>query len=78
MPGEIVLTLTMENGTITLNLTRNMNVPSDVPVVVAANGVQTTWKRNSDQVCTCLFSTHLDVDLIMVNRLGAIVAILCT
>jgi len=51
MPGEIVLTLTTKNGTITLNLTRNMNIPSDIPVVVAENGAQTTWKPNSGQVC---------------------------
>lgn len=50
MPEEIVLTLTTKNETITLNLTRNTNIPSDVPVIVAANGTQTKWKENSVQV----------------------------
>ena len=67
MPGEIVLTLTTENETITLNLTRNTNIPSDVPVVVAANGTQTTWKQNSDQVYIRLFSMNLNASLTALN-----------
>jgi len=57
MPEEIALTLTMENETIILNLTRNANIPSDVPVIVAENGLQTTWKPNSSQVCISLHTS---------------------
>lgn len=60
MPEEIVLTLTTEDdGAIALHLTRNTNIPSDVPIVVAANGEQATWTPNSGQVYNYVYESFM-------------------